>query len=111
MSKIQKRSPSGIAFEIKSKQGFLIKTTRSYWNIITHVKHPSIEGKEKDVKETLASPEEIRVSKKDKEVYLFYKRYRNKFLCVVVRINKQKGFIVTAYYTEKVKEGELKWKK
>ena len=111
MAKIQKKSTSEIVFEIKSKQGFLIKTTRTYWDIITRVKHPSIQGKEKYVKETLASPDEIRVSKKAKDVYLFYKKYRNKFLCVVARIRGNKGFIITAYHTKKIKEGELKWKR
>jgi hypothetical protein len=111
MNKMQKKSVSKIAFKVKSKQGFLIKTSRAYWNIITHIKHPSIKGKEKYVKETLFFPDEIRVSKKDQDVYLFYKKYRDKFLCIVAKIHKDRGFIITAYYTRKIKEGELKWKK
>ncbi|MFH1856651.1 MAG: DUF4258 domain-containing protein [Candidatus Omnitrophota bacterium] len=111
MGKIQGKINTKIAFEIKAELGFLIKTTIAYWNVITQIKHPSIQGKEKQVKETLACPSEIRQSKKDKKVYLFYKKYNSKFLCVVVKIDKKKGFIVTAYYTEKIKEGELKWKK
>lgn len=111
MKKIQKRHKSGLAFEIKSKDGSLIKTTKFYWNIITHIKHPSIQGKEKQVKDTIASPDEIRSSKKDKDVYLFYKKYRDRFLCIVTRTYENRGFIITAYYTKKIKEGELKWRK
>lgn len=111
MGRIQKKPTSEIAFEVKSKLDSSINTSRAYWNIITHLKHPSIQGKEKYVKETLVLPDEIRVSKKARDVYLFYKRYRHKFLCVVARIHGNKGFIITAYYTEKIKEGELKWKK
>ena len=111
MAGIEKKLPSKIAFKVKAKQGSLITTTRAYWDIITHIKHPSIKGKEKQVKETLSLPDQIRISKKDTAVYLFYKKYRNKFLCAVARIHKNKGFIITAYYTKKIKEGQLQWKK
>lgn len=111
MGNIRKRDVSNIAFEVKSKLGVVVKTTRGYWNIIIQVKHPSVKGKEKNVKDTLSLPDEIRVSKRDKDVYLFYKKYRNKFLCVVSRIHRKSGYIITSYYTEKIKEGELKWKK
>ncbi len=111
MNKIQKRANSEIAFEVKSKFGYLIKTTTAYWNIITKIKHPSIREKEKHVKETLILPDEVRISKKAQDVHLFYKKYQHKFLCVVAKIYKGKGFIITAYYTEKIKEGELKWRK
>jgi hypothetical protein len=111
MRKLLKPLPSEIAFEVKSQLGALVKTTHSYWKIITQVKHPSIQGKEKLVKEVLRVPDEIRVSKKDNKVYLFYKKYAKRLLCVVARIDDGEGFIITVYYTEKIKEGELKWKK
>jgi len=111
MKKLQKKRDSGMAFEVKSKQGALVKTSKLYWNIITHIKHPSIRGKEKDIKSTLRYPHEIRISKKDKDVHLFYRKYRHKFLCIVARIHKGTGFIITAYYTKKIKEGKIKWKK
>jgi hypothetical protein len=111
MGKIQKKPRSEIAFAVKTKQGFLIKTTKAYWNIITNIKHPSIWGKEKAVKETLFFADEIRISKRDPDVYLLYKKYGDKFLCAVVRIHKKEGFIITAYYTKRIKEGELQWKK
>lgn len=91
--------------------GALVKTTRGYWEVITNIKHHSVSGKENLVKQTLANPHEIRISKKDKSVYLFYRKYRDKFLCVIARISKKEGYIITVYYTKKIKEGELKWKK
>lgn len=111
MGKIQKKLKQKIAFEVKSKLGSSVSTTKSYWNVITHIKHPSVKGKEKCVKDTLVQPDQIRVSKKDHDVYLFYKKYRNKSLCVITRTRGNKGFIITAYYTKKIKEGELKWKR
>jgi len=111
MKGMQKKTRSEIAFQAKSKEGPLIRTTKAYWNIITHIKHPSVKGHEKHAIETLTSPDEIRVSKRDRSVCLFYKKYRNKHLCVVAKISKNRGFIITAYHTKKIKEGELKWKR
>jgi len=55
-------------FEIKSKLGIQVSTTLGYWNMITNIKHPTIKGREREVKQTLYEPDEIRVSKKDKTV-------------------------------------------
>jgi hypothetical protein len=98
-------------FEVQSKIGILISTTKNYWDIITHIKHPAIKGREKEVKEAIYDPDEIRVSKRDKSVLLLYKGIEKKYLCVVIRYFNNKGFIITAYWTKKIKEGELKWKR
>jgi len=39
---------------------------------------------------------------------LFYKRIGKYYLCVVVEFLKKKDFIVTAYWTKKIKEGRAK---
>ena len=100
-----------IYFSIKSKLNIPITTTRSYWSIITHIKHPTLQGKETYVKKALSEPDQIRVSKKQGDIHLFYKKAGSLFLCVVVKIMKKRGFIITAYYTDKIKEGRLKWKR
>ena len=98
-------------FKVQSKLGILVSTTKTYWNVITHIKHPTVKRKEAEVKQALSSPDEIRVSKNDKAVLLFYKRIGKYYLCVVIRFFKKRGFIVTAYWTRKIKEGELTWKR
>ncbi len=100
-----------VYFEIKSKPGILVSTTQAYWNVITRIKHPTLKGKQNEVKEVLADPDEIRISKRDRAVLLFYRRFEKRYLCVVVRFLRKRGFIITAYWTEKIKEGKLKWKK
>lgn len=97
--------------EIKSRLGIQVTTTLAYWNVITKIKHPTVKGKELEVKQTLGESDEIRVSRRDKAVLLFYKIFDKRYLCVVVRFFKKRGFIVTAYWTKKIKEGELKWKR
>ena len=103
--------PDKAYFKVQSKLGILVSTTRAYWDVITHIKHPTVRGKEPEVAKALGGPDEIRISKKDKSVLLFYKEFGKRYLCVVVKFFKKRGFIVTAYWTEKIKEGEIKWKK
>ena len=75
------------------------------------IKHPSIKGKEKETQETLKSPDTIRVSNSDKNIFLYYKKYCKNYLCVVVRHKNGDGFIITVYITNKIKEGKQIWKK
>ena len=98
-------------FQVETSLGFRVKTTEGYWRIITKIKHPSISRKERSVKKCLSDPNEIRVSKRDSSVYLFYRKFKTKYLCVVVRHRERASFIITSYLTDKIKEGELKWKK
>lgn len=88
-----------------------IRTTEEYWQKIINIKHPSIKGHEKQVINTLANPDEIRKSIKDKDVYLYYKNSDKKYLCVIVKILNGEGFIITVYFTAKIKEGVVIWKK
>jgi len=100
-----------IYFELKSFSGKIIRTTRSHWELITKVKHPEIEGKEPEVKKCLTNPVEIRRSSEDPDVYLYYLPHERYYICVVVRYLNGEGFIITAYITDKIKEGERIWKK
>ena len=97
-------------FEVVSKMGKKISTTKEYWDFIVTIKHPIMEGKEKEVQEALKEPDEVRKSKKDKSVYLYYKGGKI-ITCVVCKHLNGAGFIITAYQTEKIKEGKLVWKK
>jgi hypothetical protein len=67
-------------------------------------------GKDNIVKQTLSDPEEIRESKTDPLVYLFYKNFDRRY-CVVVKIENGSGFLITAYPVDAIKEGTMVWKK
>ena len=47
----------------------------------------------------------------DSSVYLYYKPIEKHFICAVVMHLNDEGFLVTAYFTEAVKVGEVIWKK
>ena len=102
---------SEIYFDVMSKLNKRIYVTKSRWDLIIKTKHLEIEGKEKEVKETLINPDEIRLSKKDASVYLYYKNYEKLALSVVIKNKNGEGFIITAYYTDRIKEGKQIYKR
>ncbi len=99
-----------IFFRIKTPLNVEIRTTVDYWDYIINIKHPVMEGKEDIVKNILKAPDEIRRSKIDKEIFLYYKKL-DKLYCAVARHLNGTGFLITAYPTDKVKEGDSIWKK
>jgi hypothetical protein len=67
-------------------------------------------GKEEVVLKTMASPEEIRVSKTDKTVFLYYRKAGKYYNAVVVKHHEDISHVITTYMTDKVKEGNVVWK-
>ena len=69
-------------------------------------------GREADVRKTLEQPEEIRLSRSDTTVYLFYRAERaGRWVCAVSKRLNEEGFLITAYPTDAVKEGVRIWPK
>lgn len=90
--------------EVISKLGQHIRTTKHHWDYVVG-KHESIAGMEEQIKETLRNPTYVRLSKEDKDVYLYYAPYNKYFLCVVCRHLNGDGFIITAYLADSIKKG------
>ncbi len=101
---------SEIYFSLKTPLDIEVRTTVQYWEYLVTFKHPIMKSKEDIVKSVLQMPDEIRQSKIDKDVFLYYKQY-DKLYCVVVRHAGMEGFLITAYPTDKVKEGDVIWTK
>lgn len=97
-----------IKFEVATPLGFTVRTTASYWKLLL-LKHPEIEGRERDIERTLAEPDVVRRSRRDPAVHLFYRAEGAYHLCAVVKRLGGDGFLVTAYVTDTVKEGERLW--
>ena len=99
-----------ILFEVETPLGFRVRVTTEYWNVIVTIKHPVMLGREANIQEVLRDPDEIRLSKKDPSVYLFYKPERiARWVCAVTKRLDSEGFLITAYPTDAVKEGERIW--
>jgi len=98
-------------FEILTPLGFTVRTSENYWEKLI-IKHPDIADLEIEIKQTLASPDEIRRSSRDPNILLFYLKIKEKRWAVAVakRLNGD-GFLITAYQTDAIKEGALLWHK
>ena len=83
-----------------------------------HIKsdHPEMSHQIAKVEATLLDPDSIVRSRTDPEVELFYRHYSitpvtDKHLCVVVKSILEDLFIITAYFTDSIKRGEILWEK
>ncbi|MDX1942875.1 MAG: hypothetical protein SFU99_20090 [Saprospiraceae bacterium] len=78
--------------------------------------HPEMEGQLDNIATTLKSPEIVITSISDENVELFYCFYTetvvgDKWLCVIIKNLGNDFFVITAYFTDKIKKGNIIWKK
>ena len=78
--------------------------------------HPEMEGQLENIGIVLKSPEIIIASISDENVELFYRFYTetivgDKWLCIVVKNLENDFFVITAYFTNKIKKGNVLWKR
>lgn len=98
-------------FEINTPLGFTVRTSEQYWQRVI-IKHPDIAELEESVQLALAAPDEIRRSSRDAEILLFYRlRQEERWIVAVTRRLNGDGFLITAYQTDAIKEGETVWLK
>jgi hypothetical protein len=102
--------PTDILIEATTPLGFTVRVTWAYWQVITTIKHPAMAGCEDEVRLTLEKPEEIRRSRNDENVYLFYRTRRpGRWVCAASRRTDADGFPITTYPTDAIKEGDPIW--
>lgn len=97
-----------------SKMGNVVSLSDDRWRHV--LDHPEMKGQLDRIKKTVVDPYEIRESTHDPSVLMFYRLYENtpvteKYLLVIVRIMNEEGFIVTAFYTDRLKKGDVVWKR
>lgn len=81
-----------------------------------HDSHPEMPGQFDRIAETLRRPERIVRSRSDPAVELFYREYRKtpvtkKTLCAVMKGGLEAPFLITDYFTDSAKDGEMLWEK
>jgi|SRR5882672_5470090 len=82
---------------------------------LAHIlEHSEMIGYAHALEETLAKPERVIESLSDLQARLYYRFYvgtrvGDKYVCVVVKIIGNDAFILTAYFTNKVKRGVQLW--
>lgn len=78
--------------------------------------HPEMSGQIDKIKETLSNPDAIIRSRTDPNAELFYKYYditpvTKKYLCVIIKVITDDLFLITTYFTDTVKRGEILWER
>ena len=78
--------------------------------------HPEMANLVSSIQLTLADPEHVVQSTSDENVRLYYRserttRFGPKFICVVVKVQVDDAFVVTAYLTDQVKRGASLWRR
>lgn len=73
-------------------------------------RRPEMEDQRSKIEETLVEPDDIRESNQDDTVHLYYKHYpttpvTEKYLLVVVKFDVESPFIITAFFTDRIKSG------
>ena len=103
-------SPEEILISVLTPLGFVARVDSRRWDLITSVKHPVMARHEADIEDTLARPDEIRQSRSDPDVLLFYKLAGvRRWYCTVVKRSNGDTFLITAYPTDAIKEGLRVW--
>jgi len=101
-----------VLFEVMTPLGFRVRVSLSHWELIITAKHPAMEDRELDVRKTLEKPDEIRLSRSDPSVYMFYRSERKgRWICAVTKRSDVDGFLITTYPTDSIKEGVRVWPK
>src|SRR5262249_22162096 len=97
-------------FEAQTPLTFRVSVSQARWRSIVQAKHPVMQGHEMIVKTVLETPEEVRQSRSDPTVFLFYRlQYVNRWLCVVAKRQDHQGMLITTYPTDAIKEGVKVW--
>lgn len=82
---------------------------------LAHIlEHMEMAGMEAEIERVIQAPAEVRISRSDESVKLFYEYYAQtsvggKWLCVVVKYFSDDAFVITAYLTNTIKAGEVLW--
>ena len=68
------------------------------------------------IEEAIGDPDFVIESRTDPNVAIYYRFYRkiragDKYLCVVVKIDRDDAYVLTAYPSDQIKKGRLLWER
>ena len=102
-----------IIFEVTAYDGRTVKLSEVQWRHILFF-HPEVEGEQKKIMEVVQNPEVVLegATKDTKVCYRFYPStsVTSKYLAVVIKVLNREGFIITSYFTQRIRKGVVLWK-
>jgi hypothetical protein len=84
---------------------------------LEHVrKHPEMGGQEEKIAQTLSQPDTVIIGELDESVWHYHRLYERtpvtkKYLLVAVKYLGNDAFVITAFFTDRIKRGKVKWTK
>ena len=100
-----------LLFEVLTPLGFRVRVTRGRWSVVMTAKPPVMAGREDVVRATLESPEQIRQSRSDSEVLLFYRAEASSRCMRRREAGGRSRVLDHTYPTDAIKEGTQVWPK
>lgn len=99
---------------LQDHQGLAIRLTEERWVHI--LDHPEMVGQQERLAETLSSPDTVVATAKDETVHAYHRLYEStpvtrKHMVVVVKMIEGDPFVVTAFYSSRVKKGNVLWQR
>lgn len=82
---------------------------------VEHIlEHPEMVGQLGRLKETLKTPMFVIATEADETVHVYHRFYEttpvtSKYLQVAVKINEDDAFVLTAFFSRRIKKGERVW--
>ena len=103
-----------IIFEATTPNGRTLRLTNEGWSHICTV-HPELKKELNKVKQTVKTPDLIKQGNRA-DTFTFYKFFSKtivspKHLVLVIKYLNIEGFLLTGYFTERIRKGEILWKK
>lgn len=103
--------PDEILIDFQQRE---IRLTQERWEHI--LDHPEMDGQRERLSDVLQEPDIIVATPKDATVHAFHRWYdetpvTQKYAVVVVKWLVDDAFILTAYFTSRVRKGDIVWQK
>lgn len=103
-----------IIFEATAYDGRMVRLSEAQWRHILFF-HPEVEGEQGKLREVVEKPE-IVLEGATRDTRICYRFYpftpvASKYLAVVIKVLDKEGFIITSYFTERVRKGVVLWRR
>ncbi len=102
-----------VVFEVAAYDGRIVRLSETQWRHILFF-HPEVESEQMKIKEVVQKPEVVLegAAKDTRVCYRFYPStpVTSKYLAVVIKVLDREVFIITSYFTERMRKGVILWR-
>jgi hypothetical protein len=101
-------------FETTTPNGKMLRLTNEGWDHICTV-HPELKKELNKMKQAMKTPDLIKQGNRA-DTLMLYKFFSKtivspKHLVLVIKYFNTEGFVITGYFTERIRKGEILWKR